>query len=62
MEKRIIGIILTVLGVAGLILAGMKYIDEQQGQTRRIVAYAVLGLIFFLSGVGMLRNTHDRAR
>ena len=60
MEKRIFGILLTVLGLAGLIYAGFSII-ETSGSVKTVAVYGVLGLIFFLAGIGLLRNTQDKA-
>ena len=63
MEKRIIGIILTLLGVAGLIAAG--YFFMQSGtdthSIKSIVMYGILGVVFFGAGIGLIRNTSDKA-
>jgi hypothetical protein len=56
MEKRVFGIILTILGVVGLILAGINFINAKM-----IAVYAILGIIFFFAGIGLLRNTKDKA-
>ena len=64
MEKRIFGIILTVLGIGGLIMAAYNFV-QKSGQSnyevKSIVVYALLGLLFFFGGVGLLRNTKDKA-
>ena len=64
MEKRIFGIILTVLGIAGLIFAGFKFMNGTEGGRgiKEIAIYGILGAIFFFSGVGLVKNTHDRPR
>lgn len=62
MEKRAFGVILTVLGIAGLILAAYQFV---QGNTatnhsiRSITVYGILGLIFFFAGIGLIRSTRD---
>jgi uncharacterized membrane protein len=62
MEKRVFGVILTVLGIAGLILAAYQFV---QGNTatnhsiRSITVYGILGLIFFFAGIGLIRSTRD---
>ncbi|HVY73835.1 MAG TPA: hypothetical protein VG890_03340 [Puia sp.] len=62
MEKRVFGVILTVLGIAGLILAAYQFV---QGNTttnhsvKAVVMYGVLGLIFFFAGIGLIRSTRD---
>jgi len=62
MEKRIIGIILTFLGIAGLILGAIRFMGST-GATRsvkEILIYSILGAIFFFAGIGLIRNTRDR--
>ena len=63
MEKRLIGIILTLLGVAGLITAGYFFMNSGTGtrDIKSIIMYGVLGLIFFLAGIGLIQNTKDKA-
>jgi hypothetical protein len=63
MEKRTLGIILTLLGMVGLILAGINFINDGASvrNVKQIVLYGVLGAIFFFAGVGLIRNTRDRA-
>jgi uncharacterized membrane protein len=62
MEKRIIGIILTLLGVIGLITAGYYFMNSSGGthNIKTIVMYGILGVIFFGAGIGLIRNTSDR--
>ena len=63
MEKRIIGFILTILGIAGLITAGVFFMQGGASNTtvKSIMLYGILGLLFFFAGVGLVRNTHDKA-
>ena len=62
MEKRVIGIILTVLGVVGLIMAAVNLMNGgDAGRTAKEVAiYGILGGIFFFAGIGLVRSTKDR--
>lgn len=62
MEKRIIGIILTLLGVVGLIVGGYYFMNASHGvrNIKSIILYAGLGLVFFLSGIGIIKNTSDK--
>ena len=64
MEKRILGIILTIVGIFGLVFAGIRFMNGAHGgkEVKEIVIYAVLGAIFFFSGIGLVKNTHDRPR
>ena len=59
MEKRVLGIVLTLLGIAGLIYAGIS-ITSGHASFKNIAVYGVLGFIFFLSGIGLIRNTSDK--
>jgi hypothetical protein len=43
MEKRVLGMILSILGIAGIIFGG------------------IAGAIFFFAGIGLIRNTNDKA-
>lgn len=63
MEKRTLGIVLTVLGIVGLILAGAKFLGGG-GNThtiKQILTFGILGAIFFFAGIGLIRNTRDKA-
>lgn len=60
MEKRIIGMVLTFVGIAGLIYAAIS-ITKSSDSFKDIAVYGVLGLIFFLAGIGLIRNTNDKA-
>ena len=57
------GIILTVLGIIGLIMCGVQFMHTSGGtySVKTIVLYGVLGLVFFSAGIGLLRNTADKA-
>ena len=62
MAQRVIGIILTLAGVFGLIFAGIQFLNGASGNrdVKEIVIFGVLGAIFFFSGIGLVRGTHDR--
>jgi uncharacterized membrane protein len=63
MEKRILGIILSVLGVIGLIYAGITFMNGGSGakNLKTIIFAGVLGIIFFSSGISLIKNTKDKA-
>jgi hypothetical protein len=63
MEKRVLGIILSLLGIVGLILAAIFFINGGHGEkgVKMIFTYALLGLIFFFAGIGLVRSTRDKA-
>jgi len=62
MEKRILGIILSIVGVIGLILAAVQFANGVSGSRsiRMTLIYSILGAVFFFSGIGLIRNTKDR--
>jgi hypothetical protein len=62
MEKRLLGIILSLIGVVGLILAAVRFANGGSGsQSVRLIAiYSILGAIFFFSGIGLIKNTTDK--
>lgn len=61
--KRIFGAILTVLGIAGLIYAAVVFSNSAGGNRdiKSVSIYGILGLIFFIAGIGLVRNTKDEA-
>ncbi len=61
MEKKVFGVILTLLGIAGLIAAAMNFVNSSGGSynIKMIAVYGILGLIFFFSGIGLIRTTKD---
>jgi uncharacterized membrane protein len=61
--KRIFGAILTVLGIVGLLYAAIYFV-KTSGNTqdvKTIVIYGILGLIFFISGISLVRTTRDES-
>ena len=63
MEKRILGIILSIIGVIGLILAAIGFVNGgSSGRSiRMIIIYSILGAIFFFAGIALVKNTSDKA-
>jgi uncharacterized membrane protein len=63
MEKRILGIILSIVGILGLILAAFNFMhgSENSRNVKSIFVYGLLGAIFFFAGIGLVRNTNDKA-
>jgi hypothetical protein len=63
MEKRILGIILSLLGVGGLIYTGFIFLNGNAGtrNIKVIVFSGVLGAIFFFAGISLVKNTKDKA-
>jgi hypothetical protein len=54
MEKRTLGIILTLLGVAGLILAGVNFLTEKgtSYNIKQILTFGILEQFFSLQASG----------
>lgn len=62
MEKRIMGILLSVLGIVGLILAGINFMNGSGTKNlKEIFIYGILGGIFFFAGISLIRTTRDKA-
>jgi uncharacterized membrane protein len=59
--KRIFGAILTILGIAGLIYAAVVFTNTggNMRDIKALLVYGVLGLIFFVSGIGLVKTTKD---
>jgi len=63
MEKRVLGIFLSILGIVGLIYAGVAFINGGTGtrSVKTIIIAAVIGAIFFFAGISLVKNTKDKA-
>jgi uncharacterized membrane protein len=63
MEKRVFGIILTILGIVGIILAAVNFMQGggSMKNIKEITVYGIIGLIFFFAGIGLIRTTRDKA-
>jgi len=61
MEKRIIGLLLIIIGVVGLILSAYYFVNNATNEhsVKMIVVYGILGILFFASGIGLIRRTRD---
>ena len=61
--KRIFGAILTVLGIGGLIAAGVLFMDTggANHDIKGIIIFGFLGLLFFFGGLSLVRGTKDEA-
>jgi uncharacterized membrane protein len=58
--KRIFGTILTILGIIGLIYAGVGFVRHTM-MTRELLVSAVISIIFFISGISLVKNTKDES-
>jgi len=62
MEKRILGIILSLLGIIGLIYAGAAFLNgDSNTRNIKLIISAILGGIFFMAGVSLIGSTKDKA-
>ena len=60
--KRIFGATLTVLGIGSLIYAAVLYVNSSGGENYKgLVIYGMLGLLFFIAGISLVRMTKDEA-
>ncbi len=62
MEKRILGIILSVVGIIGLIFAAISIVNGTGSNKgiKEILVFGILGAIFFFAGIGLVKNTSDK--
>jgi uncharacterized membrane protein len=58
--KRTFGTILTILGIIGLIYVGVQFVQNSESY-RELIVVGIIGIIFFFSGIGLVRNTKDEA-
>jgi hypothetical protein len=61
--KRIFGALLTLLGIGGLIYAGVLFVNTHGG-TRDIKVLSIfgaLGILFFIAGISLVRTTKDES-
>ena len=61
--KRIFGAILTILGIISLIYAAQSFMTASNNTTdiKTLIIFSVLGLIFFVSGISLVRTTKDES-
>ncbi|GAA4021226.1 hypothetical protein GCM10022386_00160 [Flavobacterium cheonhonense] len=61
--KRIFGAILTILGIVSLIYAAQVFLTatENTRDIRTLVIYGILGLLFFVSGISLVKTTKDES-
>jgi predicted Na+-dependent transporter len=61
--KRIFGGLLTILGIVGLIYTAVIFVNTMSStrEVKSLVTYGILGLLFFISGISLVRTTKDEA-
>lgn len=62
--KRTFGAILTILGVISLIYAAYIFANTATGEQniKTTSIYGVIGLIFFIAGIGLVKKTRDDSK
>lgn len=64
MEKKVFGVLLTIAGVIGLIVAAWYVVNTPATGVRDIkliAVYGILGAIFFYAGIRLIRTTKDQS-
>jgi hypothetical protein len=63
MEKRILGIILSLLGTGGVIYCAISFLNGGSGtrNIKLIIVSGIVGALFFFAGISLVRNTNDKA-
>lgn len=61
--KRIFGGLLTVLGIIGLIYTAVLFVNTsgQNYDIKTLAVFGVIGLIFFIAGIGLIKKTKDES-
>lgn len=61
--KRIFGALLTILGIGGLIYAAVLFVNTSGGtrDIKSLAIYGILGLVFFIAGISLVRTTKDES-
>ena len=61
--KRIFGALLTLLGIGSLIYAAVLFVNNSSGtrDIKSLVIFGILGLIFFIAGISLIRTTKDES-
>ena len=61
--KRIFGALLTLLGIGGLIYAAVMFVNTSGGtrDIKTLSISAILGIVFFIAGISLVRTTKDEA-
>lgn len=59
--KSIFGTLLTIIGIIGLIYGAYLFLNEESSDWKTILVAFLLGLIFFSSGMGLIKRTNENA-
>lgn len=61
--KRIFGSILTLLGIIGLIYTAYIFANTggETGDIKSLLIYGILGFVFFVAGISLVKGTKDES-
>lgn len=61
--KRIFGALLTLIGIVSLVYAAFVFTNTSGGNRdlKTLIIYGFLGIVFFISGIGLIRTTKDES-
>jgi uncharacterized membrane protein len=61
--KRIFGAFLTILGIIGLVYTAVVFSDTSGSERdiKSLIIYGILGVVFFVSGIGLIKTTKDES-
>lgn len=61
--KRIFGALLTALGIGGLIYDAVIFTNTSGSDRdiRALIIYGILGTVFFIAGISLIRTTKDES-
>lgn len=61
--KRIFGALLTALGIGALIYTAVLFVNSSDSNygIRNLVVFGVLGIVFFIAGISLVRTTKDES-
>ncbi|MES2575856.1 MAG: hypothetical protein V4572_13005 [Bacteroidota bacterium] len=61
--KRFFGGLLTALGIGALIYTAVVFANTSGETTdvKKLIIYGVLGVLFFVSGISLIRTTKDES-
>ena len=64
MEKRVMGVVLTLLGIVALVWGAVTFVNHSGGayNLKVIVTSSILGVVFFFAGISLIRGTKDTLR
>ncbi|MES2545273.1 MAG: hypothetical protein V4548_10335 [Bacteroidota bacterium] len=61
--KRLFGGLLTILGIIGLIYTAVVFANTggSERDIRSLIIYGILGVVFFMAGIGLVKTTKDES-